>query len=54
MDMHIPNGGMLVIGAKSMILAAGAVALVLLVGKTLRVEGAMPKLHIIMAPVVTC
>jgi hypothetical protein len=52
-DMHIPNGGILTIGAQSMIVAAGAPAMVLFVGRTLRVEGAMPNEHIIMAPVVT-
>ncbi len=53
MDIHIPKVGMLTIGAQSMIVAAGAPAIVLLVGRTLSVEGAMPKVHIIMAPVVT-
>ncbi len=53
MDIHMPNGGMLTIGAQSMIVAAGAPAMVLFVGSTLRVEGAIPKGHIIMAPVVT-
>lgn len=52
-DMHIANGGILTIGAQSMIVAAGAPAMVLFVGSTFRVEGAMPKVHIIMAPVVT-
>jgi len=53
MDMHMPNGGMLTMGAQSMMVAAGAPAMVLFVGKTLSVDGAMPKVHIIMAPVVT-
>ena len=53
-DIHTPKGGMLVMGTKSMMLAAGVVALVLLVGKTFRVEGAIPNVHIITAPVVTC
>ena len=53
MDMHIPNGGMFTMGAQSMMVAAGAPAIVLLVGKTLSVEGAMPNEHIIIAPVVT-
>jgi hypothetical protein len=52
-DMHIPNGGMLTMGAQSMIVAAGVPALVRLVGRTFNVEGAMPKVHIIIAPVVT-
>src|SRR5215467_12011483 len=54
-DMHMANGGIFVIGAKSMIFAAGGPpALVRLTGRTLRTEGAMPKVHIIMAPEVTC
>ena len=53
MDMHMPKGGILTIGAKSMMLAAGAVAIVLLVGSTERTEGATPKVHVIIAPAVT-
>jgi hypothetical protein len=53
MDMHMANGGMLTIGAQSMVVAAGAPAMVLFVGSTFSVEGAMPNVHIIMAPVVT-
>lgn len=53
-DMHMPKGGMLVIGIKSMILAAGAVALTLLTGNTFSAEGANPKVHIMTAPEVTC
>jgi hypothetical protein len=53
MDMHIAKGGMLTIGAQSIIVAAGVPAIVLLVGSTDRTEGAMPKEHIIMAPAVT-
>jgi hypothetical protein len=53
-EVHIPNGGMLVIGTKSMMLAAGVVALVLLAGNTERTEGASPNEHIITAPAVTC
>ena len=49
-DMHMPNGGMLVIGIKSMMLAAGVVALTLLTGNTLSAEGAIPKVHIMTAP----
>lgn len=52
-DMHMPNGGMLATGLLSMILAAGAPILVLLVGRTLRALGATPKVHIIMQPEVT-
>jgi hypothetical protein len=53
-DMHIPKGGILVIGIKSMMLAAGAVALTRFTGNTLSAEGAIPKVHIITAPEVTC
>jgi len=53
MDMHIPNGGIFTMGAQSMIVAAGAPAIVLFIGSTFSVEGAMPNVHIIMAPVVT-
>jgi|ERR1017187_789828 hypothetical protein len=53
MDMHMPNVGMFVIGMESAMLAAGVVALVLLIGSTARAEGATPKEHIIMAPAVT-
>ena|SRR5437868_9906871 len=53
MDIHMPNGGIFTIGAQSMMVAAGVPAIVLLIGSTLSVEGAMPNVHIIMAPVVT-
>ena len=52
-DMHIPNVGMFVIGTQSIIVAAGAPAMVLLVGSTTRAEGATPKEHIITAPAAT-
>jgi hypothetical protein len=53
-EMHIPNGGIFVMGAKSMIVAAGVVAKVLFVGSTIREEGAKPKgTHCIIAPMVT-
>jgi|SRR4051812_15391947 hypothetical protein len=52
-DMHIPKGGMFVIGAQSMIVAAGVVAMVLLAGSTDRTEGATPNEHIMTAPAVT-
>jgi hypothetical protein len=54
MDMHMPKVGIFVMGMKSMMFAAGAVALVLLMGSTFRAEGATPKEHIITAPEVTC
>jgi len=53
MDIHMPKGGMLVMGTQSIMLAAGVPAMVLLMGKTDRAEGAMPNEHIIMAPAVT-
>jgi len=53
MDMHMPNGGMLTIGAQSTMVAAGEPAFVLLTGRTFSVEGAMPNVHIIIAPGVT-
>lgn len=53
MDMHIPKGGIFVMGMKSMMLAAGVVALTLLAGNTLSADGAIPKEHIITAPAVT-
>lgn len=53
-DMHIPKGGMFVIGTKSMMFAAGEVALTLFTGKTFSADGAIPKEHIMTAPEVTC
>src|SRR4051812_40374475 len=52
-DVHMPNGGMLVMGIQSMIVAAGAPAFVLLTGNTFSADGARPKEHIITAPEVT-
>jgi hypothetical protein len=52
-DMHIPKGGMLVMGIWSMMLAAGVVALTLFTGNTLSAEGATPNVHIMTAPAVT-
>src|ERR1051325_1162092 len=52
-ELHMPKGGMLVIGTKSMIVAAGGPHTVLLAGRTLSAAGAAPKLHAIMAPEVT-
>jgi hypothetical protein len=53
-EEHMPNGGMFTIGALSMIVAAGVPVNVRLVGKTMRLEGATPKLHAIIAPIQTC
>jgi hypothetical protein len=47
---HMPNGGTLTIGAKSMMVAAGAPVSVRLTGKTANAAGAAPKLHCIIAP----
>jgi len=52
-DVHMPKVGMFVIGIQSMIVAAGAPAMVLFMGKTLSAEGARPNEHIITAPEVT-
>ena len=44
--MHMPNGAMLIIGLKSMIVAAGwPLVLTRSSGNTVSVDGAMPKLH---------
>lgn len=54
MDMHMPNGGMFIIGMWSMMLADGGPAhRVRLAGNTFNVLGAMPNVHIIMAPALT-
>lgn len=52
-DMHMPKGGMFIMGMLSMMVAAGAPAMVLLVGNTENAEGAIPKVQVIMAPAVT-
>ena len=54
MDMHMPKVGMFAIGIKSMMFAAGEVALTRLTGKTLSADGAIPNEHIMTAPEVTC
>ena len=54
MDEHMPKGGILTIGSLSMIVAAGVPVKVWLAGNTMRLEGAAPKLHIIIAPIQTC
>ena len=55
-EVHMANGGILAMGAKSMMLAAGGPpAIVRLTGgSTTRELGAIPKLHIITAPATTC
>jgi hypothetical protein len=48
--VHMPKGGMFTLGLLSMMLAAGAPTIVLLVGRTLSALGATPNEHIIMQP----
>jgi hypothetical protein len=50
---HIPNGGMFTMGMWSMIVADGVMVVVMFLGRTTRVLGAIPKLHCIIAPIVT-
>src|SRR5437870_3339719 len=50
--VHIPNGMMFTNGAQSMIVAAGRPSTITRgVGVAVNVEGAMPKLHVMTAPV---
>lgn len=49
--MHIPKGMIFTIGLLSMMFAAGMFdALTMLAGRTVRLEGAAPKVHISIAP----
>ena len=50
---HIPNGGMLLIGLKSIIVAAGVPQVVVGAEVAFNVAGAAPKLHCNIAPVTT-
>lgn len=50
---HMPNGGTLTIGAKSMMVAAGVPVRTRLAGSTASVDGAAPKLHCMTAPAQT-
>jgi hypothetical protein len=54
--MHMPKGGMLTIGRWSLMLAASGPPAFTgrPFGTTARVLGAIPKLHIIVAPMTTC
>ncbi len=53
--LHIPKGGMFTIGLKSMMLAAGLFSTITrLTGRTISDDGAIPKLHCIIAPMTTC
>ena len=53
MDWHMPKGMMFNIGLLSMMLASGTLVITKLVGNTIRVPGATPKLHLSMAPMQT-
>jgi hypothetical protein len=52
-DVHAPKGATFTMGAQSVIAAAGAGAMTPLIGSTVRMDGARPKLHIVLAPAVT-
>ncbi|MEY2451826.1 MAG: hypothetical protein QOD92_1400 [Acidimicrobiaceae bacterium] len=52
--VHMPNGGMFIIGTMSLIVAAGLPSMsTRLVGSTFNVDGATPKLHVNIAVAVT-
>ena len=51
--MHMPNGGMFNMGTKSMMLPAGMLPVITILGVALKVDGAMPIAHFIIAPVQT-
>ena len=51
--VHSPNGKMLTNGLLSMIVATGMFSTVRFSGRTMSVLGAMPKLHIVCAPLTT-
>lgn len=54
-EVHIPNGVMLAIAWKSMMVAAGCLlVLTRLVGSTISAAGASPKVHCNEAPLQTC
>jgi hypothetical protein len=54
-EVHMPKGMMLTMGVWSMIVAAGTFSHVTrFVGRTTRLLGASPKLHIMLAPITTC
>jgi hypothetical protein len=54
-DLHIPKGGILAIGAKSIIVAAGFPSIMVGVplGITIRELGVIPKEHFSIAPITT-
>jgi hypothetical protein len=52
--VHIPNGGMFMNGTMSLMVAAGLPSMnTRLIGTTFNVDGATPKLHVIIAVAVT-
>lgn len=54
-DMHTPNGMMFTIGILSMMLASGiSLVKTMFVGRTTSELGAIPMVHIIIAPMQTC
>src|ERR1700723_2017766 len=54
-DMHMPNGMMFTIGILSMMLASGiSLVKTMFVGRTTSELGAIPMVHIIIAPMQTC
>lgn len=53
-ELHTPNGRIFTIGTWSMMFAAGGPShSTLFIGSTTRLDGAAPKLHIIIAPIET-
>jgi hypothetical protein len=52
--MQTPNGGMFIIGTLSMMLPASMLPVFTIFGVALKVDGAAPNVHIIIAPVQTC
>jgi hypothetical protein len=52
-DLHTPKEAMLVMGAKSIVVAAGLLSTITVPGSTLSGTGAAPMLHWIKAPVAT-
>jgi hypothetical protein len=53
-DMHMPNGMIFIIGMWSMMLASGTMLVItLFVGNTTSELGAIPMVHIIIAPMQT-
>jgi hypothetical protein len=53
-DMHAPNGGILAVGLWSRILAATILLVITVFGVGIKLLGAMPKLHFIIAPMQVC